>query len=96
MRGLVQGVGFRPTVWRVARALGLAGDVRNDGSGVLIRLWGERALRDAFCERLLAECPPLARIRSLCSRPAAPAAPVAEPELILQTGGLEGRGRPCR
>ena len=65
VRGLVQGVGFRPTVWRLARAFGLVGDVRNDGAGVLIRLWGGEAARDAFCARLLAECPPLARIRSL-------------------------------
>jgi two-component system sensor histidine kinase/response regulator len=36
----------------------------------------------------------LARIRSLCVRPAAPAAPVAVPELILQAGGLEPQGRP--
>ena len=65
VRGLVQGVGFRPTVWRLARDLGLAGDVRNDGTGVLIRLWGEAAARDAFCARLQSECPPLARIQSL-------------------------------
>ena len=65
VRGLVQGVGFRPTVWRLARDLGLAGDVRNDGTGVLVRLWGDAVARDAFCERLVAECPPLARIRSL-------------------------------
>ncbi|GEM_PF-7000875 len=31
VRGVVQGVGFRPTAWRIARQLGLAGSVRNDG-----------------------------------------------------------------
>ncbi len=62
VRGLVQGVGFRPTVWRIARELDLCGDVRNDGEGVLARLWGEASQIGRFCERLLAECPPLARI----------------------------------
>jgi hydrogenase maturation protein HypF len=62
IRGLVQGVGFRPTVWRIARDLGLRGDVRNDGDGVLVRLWAAPAQVDAFCERLAADCPPLARI----------------------------------
>jgi len=65
VRGLVQGVGFRPTVWRLARDLGLGGDVRNDGEGVLIRLWGRAGEIEAFCQRLLAECPLLARIDSL-------------------------------
>jgi hydrogenase maturation protein HypF len=69
VRGLVQGVGFRPTVWRLARDLGLWGDVRNDGDGVLIRVWvpdadGAQRL-DRLCERLRAECPPLARIDSI-------------------------------
>lgn len=65
VRGLVQGVGFRPTVWRLARDLGLRGDVRNDGSGVLIRALGDPQTIAQLCERLYAECPPLARIDSV-------------------------------
>ena len=64
-RGLVQGVGFRPTVWRISRELGLRGDVRNDGDGVLIRVQGPVESRDRLCERLRGECPPLARIDQL-------------------------------
>ena len=62
VRGLVQGVGFRPTVWRLARELALAGDVRNDGEGVLIRVQAGQTDLDDFCRRLLEECPVLARI----------------------------------
>ncbi len=65
VRGLVQGVGFRPTVWRVARELGVCGDVRNDGEGVLIRLWAQPGTIASFCRRLTEECPPLARIDAL-------------------------------
>ena len=65
VRGLVQGVGFRPTVWRLARDCGLSGDVRNDGAGVLIRLLGQAAVIDDFVARLIRECPPLARIDAL-------------------------------
>jgi hydrogenase maturation protein HypF len=65
VRGQVQGVGFRPTVWRIARELGLDGDVRNDGEGVLIRLFAPAPRVDDFCRRLRVECPPLARIDAL-------------------------------
>ncbi|MCB1772054.1 MAG: carbamoyltransferase HypF [Gammaproteobacteria bacterium] len=69
VRGLVQGVGFRPTVWRLARECQLRGDVRNDGAGVLIRVAGDRVDIDRFCDRLRDECPPLARMDSLVRSP---------------------------
>lgn len=77
VRGLVQGVGFRPTVWRLARDCGLVGDVRNDGEGVLIRVV-QRSSDDAvaidrFIERLREECPPLARIDAIERTPSADA-----------------------
>ncbi|HEX4506910.1 MAG TPA: carbamoyltransferase HypF [Alphaproteobacteria bacterium] len=65
VRGRVQGVGFRPTVWRIAHGLGLDGDVRNDGQGVLIHLAGSTANIDAFRDCLAREPPPLARIESI-------------------------------
>ncbi len=65
VRGRVQGVGFRPTVWRMARKLGLDGDVRNDAHGVLIRLSGRPADLNAFQALLKREPPPLARIESV-------------------------------
>ncbi len=62
VRGLVQGVGFRPYAWRLAKDCGLAGDVLNDAEGVLVRIWGPADARERFVRRLRAEAPPLARI----------------------------------
>lgn len=70
VRGLVQGVGFRPTVWRIAHELGLLGDVCNDGAGVLIQAVGPKSAIDAFCDRLQSDSPPLARIDALLRTPA--------------------------
>lgn len=67
VRGQVQGVGFRPTVYRLATELGLTGDVRNTADGVHIRLWGGRV--SSFIERLQAEAPPLAEIYGLDRSP---------------------------
>ncbi|WP_298394578.1 carbamoyltransferase HypF [uncultured Azonexus sp.] len=65
IRGLVQGVGFRPYVWRLAGELGIAGWVRNDGDGVTLLAAGAR-LND-FLARLPREIPPLARIDAIDS-----------------------------
>ena len=62
VRGVVQGVGFRPTVHRIATSLGLNGSVLNNGSGVVIEIDGDAY---AFIEQLTAHLPPLARIDSL-------------------------------
>ncbi|MEJ7765808.1 MAG: carbamoyltransferase HypF [Acidimicrobiales bacterium] len=70
--GTVQGVGFRPFVYRHARALGLSGFVRNDSAGVLIEVEGGD---DAVAElaRLVEQSPPpLARVAAVISEPVAP------------------------
>ncbi|MEW5963580.1 MAG: acylphosphatase, partial [Pseudomonadota bacterium] len=74
--GLVQGVGFRPTVWRLAHDEGLTGFVLNDGSGVTVEVTGPPAAIERFCQRIRAEAPPLARIDRIettqISRPRTP------------------------
>ncbi|MBI3699707.1 MAG: carbamoyltransferase HypF [Afipia sp.] len=62
VRGRVQGVGFRPTVWRYARELGLSGEVLNDANGVLIRVAGSEATIAQLIDRIECEPPPLAYI----------------------------------
>jgi hydrogenase maturation protein HypF len=69
IRGRVQGVGFRPTVWRLASELGLDGEVLNDGDGVLIRLQGSADQVEAMLTRLAHEPPPLARIDRVEQQP---------------------------
>jgi hydrogenase maturation protein HypF len=60
VRGIVQGVGFRPTVYRLAVERGLAGWVLNDAEGVLIELEGAAAAIDDFLAELRRHPPPLA------------------------------------
>jgi hydrogenase maturation protein HypF len=65
VRGRVQGVGFRPTVWRMARELDLSGEVMNDAEGVLVRVGGEATAVNDFVGRIAREPPPLARIDAI-------------------------------
>jgi hydrogenase maturation protein HypF len=62
VRGVVQGVGFRPYVWRLAQAHALRGWVRNGGDGVSIHVEGEAAAVDAFVRELRARPPSAAAI----------------------------------
>ena len=65
IRGIVQGVGFRPFVYRLAARSGIHGFVLNDSSGVTIEAEGTPRILDAFVYALRAELPVLARIDAL-------------------------------
>ncbi|MFZ0631435.1 MAG: carbamoyltransferase HypF [Acidobacteriaceae bacterium] len=65
IRGVVQGVGFRPYVYNLARRHGLAGFVLNSPRGVFIEVEGAPATVDAFLAALPAEAPPLVRIAQI-------------------------------
>ncbi|HEY1359012.1 MAG TPA: carbamoyltransferase HypF [Thermoleophilaceae bacterium] len=62
VEGVVQGVGFRPYVYRLARELGLAGWVLNDDRGVLLEVEGAADAVDELLRRLPHEAPPLASV----------------------------------
>ncbi|MBL4673428.1 MAG: carbamoyltransferase HypF [Arenicella sp.] len=65
VRGTVQGVGFRPTVFRLAKEGELVGEVFNDAEGVLIRVKGNKTGLDNFVRQLNVESPPLANIDAI-------------------------------
>ena len=67
VRGIVQGVGFRPWIYRLATEEGLAGCVRNDATGVTIDAFGSEDALDDFVRRLESCPPPSAEIRELRS-----------------------------
>ena len=72
VHGLVQGVGFRPFVYVLARELELAGEVRNDSAGVVIDVEGSGADVDRFAHRLRSDAPPLALIEAITEHDVAP------------------------
>ena len=65
IRGAVQGVGFRPFVYRLATGLGLSGWVLNDIRGVFLEVEGDPEHLSAFRKRLRVETPPRAQIQDL-------------------------------
>ncbi len=70
--GTVQGVGFRPYVYRLAGELRLGGWVRNDEQGVELEVEGAREAVEAFLERLPAEAPPMAIVERVSAEPRDP------------------------
>jgi hydrogenase maturation protein HypF len=71
--GIVQGVGFRPFVYRLAASLRLTGWVMNTPAGVLLETQGPREKLQRFVRDLRDQAPPLAVIHGVCSEEIAPA-----------------------
>ncbi|WP_298718693.1 carbamoyltransferase HypF [uncultured Oceanisphaera sp.] len=92
--GCVQGVGFRPLVYRLATELGLSGEVCNVGTGVEIRLAAEADAVAHFCRRLRADCPTHARIESLMVQPFSFAAAPAGFNVVNSQAVGQGAGFP--
>ncbi|ABL00380.1 carbamoyltransferase HypF [Pelobacter propionicus] len=67
VEGIVQGVGFRPFIYRLAARYGISGWVRNTPAGVLLEGEGERSHLSAFLRDISAQAPPLAAISSVHS-----------------------------
>lgn len=65
IRGIVQGVGFRPFVHKLARQWQLKGRVKNSSSGIELELEGERAALEGFLEALPKQAPVLCLIESM-------------------------------
>jgi hydrogenase maturation protein HypF len=71
VRGIVQGVGFRPFVYALALRHGLAGLVRNDAEGVHVEVEGDAERLDLFLRGIEEEAPPLAVVEAVSWRPLA-------------------------
>ncbi|MCL8025406.1 carbamoyltransferase HypF [Nocardioides bruguierae] len=90
VRGVVQGVGFRPHVARLAALLGVRGSVWNDATSVVVEAWGAPSALDAFGSRLVDEAPPLASVSTLESEPLEGDAPAGF-RIVVSTDGAGAR-----
>ena len=89
IHGIVQGVGFRPFVYRLAARLAISGSISNTSTGVLIRVGGDQNRLDEFKNALEQEAPPLAVITSFSWSPLAE--PVAEGSFVILTSEAQQR-----
>jgi hydrogenase maturation protein HypF len=89
VRGAVQGVGFRPFIYRLATGSGLKGWVNNSAQGVFIEVEGSRARLEAFLLRLEAEKPPRSSIQSLETSWLDPVGYVGFEIRLSETGGAK-------
>ncbi|MBM3289922.1 MAG: carbamoyltransferase HypF, partial [Candidatus Hydrogenedentes bacterium] len=87
VQGAVQGIGFRPFVYRLAREMGLAGTVANAPFGVVVDVEGPAADIQIFQDRLVREGPPLSRIDRVDTRDLAPAGAHAFEIVESELGG---------
>ncbi|HIA54808.1 MAG TPA: carbamoyltransferase HypF [Candidatus Melainabacteria bacterium] len=82
VRGTVQGVGFRPNVFRLAKELGIKGHVLNDGEGVLIEAWCDEDNLKKFVQAVSEQSPKLAHIEKI------------ETSALSEQWQTHGRGEP--
>ena len=87
VRGIVQGVGFRPFVYGLARQQELGGFVLNDGVGVVIEAEGESPALERFARALVDDAPPLAHVDSVETRQLEPR---GETEFLIRVSEARG------
>ena len=69
VRGVVQGIGFRPYVFRLARRLSLGGWIINTSQGAILEIEGEASALESFQRALKSQAPPAAQIQEMVSNP---------------------------
>lgn len=90
VRGVVQGVGFRPFVHRLAHRHGLSGFVLNDADGVVVEAEGEPGALAGFVRAIASEAPPLARVAGV---DAVACTPLFEPGFTIVRSEEGARGQ---
>ncbi|HTY71648.1 MAG TPA: carbamoyltransferase HypF [Actinomycetes bacterium] len=87
VEGVVQGVGFRPFVHRVATQLGLSGFVGNDATSVFLEAEGSAGAVEELLDRLHEDAPPLARVVAVAAEPVPPLGDAGEGFRIVASRG---------